>query len=105
MLVKLQRLSLGVNNLTGSIPHEIGNMTELQEIYFPDNYLEGQLPGAIAQLIKLQNLYLSENQLRGHIVPGLGNSSLNLVDIANNNFSGQFPSSICVGGTLRMVRG
>uniref|UniRef100_A0ACD5XFR3 Uncharacterized protein n=1 Tax=Avena sativa TaxID=4498 RepID=A0ACD5XFR3_AVESA len=103
MLVKLRKLILDYNNLTGSIPPEIGNMTELQELSFAQNYLGGQLPGTLSHLIKLQDMYLSENQLGGH-VPELGNSSLlRMVDIHMNNFSGMFPSSICVGGALRYL--
>ncbi|XP_037407846.1 MDIS1-interacting receptor like kinase 2-like [Triticum dicoccoides] len=103
MLMKLRELSLG-NNLTGSIPMEIGNMTGLQTLNLEDNYLGGQLPGTISHLVKLQSLLLSENQLVGHIFPGLGNSSLlEVIYIANNNFSGAFPSSICVKGALWRV--
>ncbi|VAH83248.1 unnamed protein product [Triticum turgidum subsp. durum] len=103
MLMQLGQLSLVGNNLTGSIPMEIGNMTGLQTIDLHENYLGGQLPGTISHLIKLEILDLSENQLVGRF-PELGNSSIMYsVKIANNNFSGQFPSSICVGGALILV--
>ncbi|VAH83252.1 unnamed protein product [Triticum turgidum subsp. durum] len=104
MLVKLQWLGLGNNNLRGSIPLEIGNMTELQIIYLHNNYLEGQLPGTISHLVKLQDLYVNGNQLGGQIFPDLGNSTfLRWVHIAYNNFSGMFPSSICIGRALTTV--
>jgi Leucine-rich repeat (LRR) protein len=55
-------------------------------------------------LIILQELDLSINQLGGHIVTELGNfSSLDMVDISHNKFSGLFPPSICMGNVLRDV--
>ncbi|VAH83215.1 unnamed protein product [Triticum turgidum subsp. durum] len=104
MLKKLRMLSLTRNNLTGSIPLEIGNMTELQSMGSEGNYLDGQLPGTISHLRKLKELFLFGNLLSGHIVPGLGNSSLlHRVDISDNNFSGLFPASICARGALRTL--
>ncbi|KAF7025246.1 hypothetical protein CFC21_037463 [Triticum aestivum] len=103
MLGKLRELRLRGNNLTGSIPMEIGNMTQLQIMELDSNHLEGQLPGTIFHLVKLRYMTLSENQLVGTISPELGNSSLWDVDIAHNNFSGLFPSSICVAGALSAV--
>uniref|UniRef100_A0ACD5WLG2 Uncharacterized protein n=1 Tax=Avena sativa TaxID=4498 RepID=A0ACD5WLG2_AVESA len=104
MLVKLRVLSIQQSTLTGSIPLEIGNMTELKKLLFTRNYFEGQLPGTISNLMSLVVLDLSENQLGGQIVPELGNSSLlDTVSFTRNNFSGLFPSSICIGGTLRFV--
>jgi hypothetical protein len=43
-------LYLGNNFLTGAIPSEIGECTNLMEVYLNDNLLNGTIPTTIGQL-------------------------------------------------------
>ena len=43
-------LDLSGNYLTGSIPPEIGNMTNLTSLYLDDNQLTGEIPESICDL-------------------------------------------------------
>jgi len=55
--------------LTGSIPPEIGCLTNLTELLLDDNQLTGEIPSEIGQLTKLEDMNLSYNQLTGEIPP------------------------------------
>ena len=74
-LSNLTALSLYRNELTGSIPGELGGMTSLQYLYLSDNELTGTIPAALAGMTSLQHLYLSDNELTGTIPASLGDLS------------------------------
>ena len=57
----LRALSLGINQLSGSIPSTLGNLTNLQRLALWQNNLSGTLPTTLANLINLMTLYLSPN--------------------------------------------
>lgn len=83
-LTKLTTLELEFNpQLTGSIPSEIGNLSELTSLSFFYNQLSGSIPAELGMLSMLVNLNLSINQLTGSIPPEIGNLS----SIVNINLS------------------
>jgi len=94
-LTNLTELELAGNQLSGSIPPEIGNLTKLTKLGFTDNQLNGSIPPEIGNLSNLTFLNLIDNQLSGSIPPEVGNLS-NLTDLllANNQFSGSIPAEI-----------
>ena len=49
-------LELDDNNLAGTIPAELGNLSQLQELWLHDNALTGMLPRSLMQLTNLQDL-------------------------------------------------
>ena len=53
------------NNLSGTIPASIGNLTELLQINFWTNDLQGPIPEEFGNLTNLTKLILNENQLTG----------------------------------------
>ena len=55
--------------LTGSIPPEIGCLTNLIELFLDNNQLTGEIPVEIGQLTNLEDVNLSYNQLTGEIPP------------------------------------
>lgn len=88
-------VELQSNNLTGSIPIEIGNLTSLVTLDISQNALTGSIPPQIGLLTDLELLDLSNNQISGVIPKTIGNNiNLSKIDLSENDLEGQIPSSV-----------
>ena len=62
------------NNLTGSIPAEVGNLARLKDLsFFWNEELTGSIPPELGKLTRLENLSLSHTGLTGSIPAEVGN--------------------------------
>ena len=94
-ILNTDSLDLPYNGLTGSIPPEIGNLTNLISINLYNNYLTGSIPPEIGNLTNLYSLYLNNNQLTGEIPSEIGNlTNLTKVILGGNQLTGSIPSEI-----------
>ncbi len=92
---RVTKLDLGVNNLTGTIPPEFGNLTSLIEIRFASNQLTGPLPPEIGNLVNLDWIWISHNQFTGVIPKELSNlKNLKSLELGTNQLSGEIPPEI-----------
>jgi len=83
------------NQLNGSIPTELGNLSNLSGLDLGDNKLSGSIPAELGNLSNLEELYLGWNQLSGSIPPELGNlSNLQVLDLGYNQLSGSIPVAL-----------
>ena len=81
------------NNLSGTIPAELGNLKNLRRIELQDNKLSGSIPSELAQLDSLRTLWLGNNKLSGTVPPQLGDlSNLIVANLAGNDLTGCLPS-------------
>ena len=89
-------LELGTNSLTGSIPPQLGNLTNLVHFYLNNNSLTGFIPGELGNLTNLLNLNVSSNSLSGTIPSELGNLGQNLSSLSlnNNELCGAIPPTL-----------
>ena len=88
-------LYLYVNQLSGTIPPELGNLSTLTRLRLNDNQLTGTVPPELGKLGNLNWLYLNSNQLTGTIPPELGNlSKLEVLTLSNNQLSGAVPAAL-----------
>jgi len=88
----LTQLLLGSNQLTGPIPPELGNLSSLVLLSFTSNQLTGSIPPAIGNLVSLTGLSMNSNQLIGSLPPELGNlTGLSNLNMANNMLTGPIP--------------
>ena len=60
------------NGLRGTIPPEIGNVTNLKRLRFSLNQLSGPIPAELGRLTRLQFIDFRDNQLSGSIPEQLG---------------------------------
>jgi hypothetical protein len=98
-LTNLTNLYLDLNQLTGSIPPEIGNLINLTNLNLGHNQLTGPIPSEIGNLINLTTLALSSNQLTGSIPPEIGNlTNLWWLGLDDNQLTGIIPDEICNQG-------
>lgn len=83
------------NQLTGSIPPELGNLANLEWLDLGDNKLTGSIPPELGNLVNLRWLALDDNQLTGSIPPELGNlANLEELNLSNNQLTGLVPVKI-----------
>ena len=98
-LTNLTELYLFNNQLTGSIPPEIGNLTNLTSLWSESNQLTGSIPPEIGNVTNLEVLYLHQNQLTGFIPQEIGDlTNLTELDLSNNQLTGPIPDEICNQG-------
>ncbi len=92
---RVVELNLFFNNLNGSIPTELGNLSALTSLILSLNQLTGSIPSELGNLTALTSLDLNSNQLTGSIPSELGNlSALTSLDLASNQFTGSIPSEL-----------
>ncbi|KAM3280943.1 hypothetical protein P3S67_027963 [Capsicum chacoense] len=72
----LTELSLGGNNLVGSIPSEIGKLKQLQGLSLPYNKFQGHITETVCDLSNLVKLFLQVNELSGEIPECIRNLSM-----------------------------
>ncbi|KAL7490391.1 hypothetical protein ACHAWT_000019, partial [Skeletonema menzelii] len=88
-------LDLGNNNLSGSIPTEIGLLKSLEYLYLYTHQLTGTIPSEIGLMENLTVLDLYNNQLNGTIPSEIGlMENLEKLDLAVNDLTGTIPSEI-----------
>ena len=92
-LTRLQQLDLSGNQLSGRIPTSLGNLTSLTTLSLWGNQLSGTLPDSLGTLTSLQYLYLSYNQLRGTLPDSLSNlAGLLQLSLGDNQLHGTLPA-------------
>ncbi|KAL0370439.1 UNVERIFIED_CONTAM: putative kinase-like protein TMKL1 [Sesamum angustifolium] len=98
-LTNLQSLYLGVNSLSGPIPLELGYSSSLSDIDLSHNLLKGSLPTSIWNLCdRLVSLRLHGNSVSGSLpepaLPDATCKNLQVLDLGQNGFTGNFPEFI-----------
>ncbi|KAJ6824357.1 putative LRR receptor-like serine/threonine-protein kinase [Iris pallida] len=87
-------IELKGQNLTGELPAEMTNLTQLNFIDLTRNYLNGTIPVAWASL-PLTNLSLLGNRISGTIPEELGNMiTLKSLVLQDNEMEGPIPASL-----------
>ncbi|CAI5957097.1 unnamed protein product [Closterium sp. NIES-65] len=66
-LVTLNKLFLNHNMLSGQIPTELCQLTNIYDLYLARNQLQGTVPACLTQLLHLATLTLSMNLLTGPV--------------------------------------
>ena len=94
-LTHLRRLVLDENELTGPIPPELGKLGRLTKLELSRNGLSGTIPVELAALPLLDSLQLWDNELSGPIPVELGSMrSLRRLSLAWNQLSGPVPAEL-----------
>jgi Leucine-rich repeat (LRR) protein len=89
----LTRLRINNNTLSGSIPSEVGKLSNIEELNIGGNAITGTLPTSLFELSSLINFRCSDAALTGTLSPAIMqlNSTLRSLHLANNKMSGPLP--------------
>jgi LysM repeat protein len=72
---RVTQLVLGNNNLIGTLPSQLGSLTNLTVLNLASNQLSGTIPTELGNLVNLSSLYFQENALSGEIQTTITNLS------------------------------
>ncbi|OMO82811.1 hypothetical protein CCACVL1_11754 [Corchorus capsularis] len=101
ILINMSGIDLSCNRLTGQIPLELGNLSELHLLNLSHNNLTGFIPSTFSKLKQIESLDLSYNSLSGRIPNEL--TELNFLEVFNvsyNNLTGSIPDQKGQFGTF-----
>ncbi|KAL4606288.1 hypothetical protein ACB092_09G091800 [Castanea dentata] len=90
----LQTLSLNGNLLDGMLPKSLASCTNLEVLDIGNNHIEDVFPCYLRKISRLRVLVLRSNNFHGSIGcdgPNFTWPMLQIVDLALNSFTGQFP--------------
>ncbi|XP_076921981.1 rust resistance kinase Lr10-like [Bidens hawaiensis] len=92
---QLQRLDLSSNNLVGEIPKKFGKMKGMLYLSLKDNQLSGAIPQELGSLHKMEHFDLSTNKLNGSIPKYIGEwKQIHYLNLSNNKINGKIPSEV-----------
>jgi Leucine-rich repeat (LRR) protein len=93
---RVDKLEIATNNLDGTLPGELGNLTAMTKLEIYGNHkLTGSLPPGLFNATNLHTLDLHWNKLSGEIPPEIGNlTKLVNLYLQQNQFSGSLPIEI-----------
>ena len=102
-LTELRILNLGNNSLTGSIAPELGSLSNLSHVYLNTNRLTGEIPSQISDLWNLREMWLQDNTLTGEIPVALSElHGLEYLYLQGNEFKGCIPKALADKSGLRL---
>jgi len=85
-------LRLHRNGLTGSLPAAIENLTNLEYLNLAANGFTDSIPSQLRNLTNLEYLYLYQNSFIGNIPPGIGDlTQLRVLLLGANQLAGSIP--------------
>ncbi len=102
----VEYVNMDSNNLTGTLPSTLANLTNLRGLGLTRNYsLGGPIPATLATLANLVGLELSFNRLTGSIPAALGGMpSLTALGLNDNQLTGSIPAELGNLANLEVLR-
>lgn len=97
-------IRLSTNNLEGTLPTSLANLSHLKILYLHTNKLSGTIPVQLMSIPSLERLGLSSNSLTGEIPATVGNLT-NLIELylSSNQLTGTIPVSLGQLGSLEYL--
>ncbi|XP_004962622.1 probable LRR receptor-like serine/threonine-protein kinase At3g47570 isoform X1 [Setaria italica] len=102
--INLKSLNISNNNISGQIPSTLGSCELLQSLRLGGNFLEGQIPISLATLRGIEEVDFSQNDLSGDIPEFFELfNSLEYLNLSFNNLDGPIPTGgVFANATCRL---
>ena len=97
-LTEMISFNVTMNNLTGSLPVELGSWAVIQDFFVGNNNLSGNLPESYSNFVNLRQIVLQDNSLSG-LLPSSWSNFTNspnfngVLNLRNNLLEGCYPQS------------
>ena len=99
---KVCAVSLARNNLKGSLPKSIGDLSEVRSLALYDNPISGTVP---SEIFRLNHVELYDCQLEAIELPkSVEDIRSSVIDLSDNNISGDLPEVFAYAKNLRSLR-
>jgi len=93
---QVSKIDVGLNNLRGTLPGEIGLLQSLNELILSENTLGGSISEQLGTLNLLEHIDLSLNYLTGTIPTSLSEiENISYLYLYKNELSGTVPEDLC----------
>lgn len=103
-LTSLKNLELSFNKLSGSIPSSLGSLKNLEVFAINGNNFEGMIPATFGELTALKQLHLSSNNLEGTIPVSVAKlNSLEILNVFDNKLIGTIPYALTENKNLKKL--
>jgi Leucine-rich repeat (LRR) protein len=96
-------IDLEANNLSGTLPTTLGNLTGLQDLSLENNLLTGPLPSSFTNLASIRIVKLSGNSLTGSIPTFPNAANLTELNLGDNGFTGGVPTALNTKTSLQIL--
>lgn len=101
---RVVEIALSDNDLTGALPWQLGNLTNLKRLDLRWNAIAGPIPESLSELHQLEGLLLTGNALRGEIPWSFSRlDSLKRLDLSHNQLTGSIPKELAELPSLRAL--
>jgi Leucine-rich repeat (LRR) protein len=101
-LTELKVLELSFNKLSGHLPSSLGKLSKLEVLAVNGNSLEGNIPDSFSDLSALKQLHLSSNQLSGNVPLGINKlDHLVVFNVFQNKLTGDIPIELSRSRNLK----
>lgn len=92
---RITGINLDDNNLAGSLPAGLGDLTALTTLLLGSDPISGVVPDQLGNLTQLSTLQINFTSVAGSIPPSLGNlTQLTTLRLNNNSLTGLVPPSL-----------
>ncbi|CAL1373929.1 unnamed protein product [Linum trigynum] len=94
-LTSLRYINLMENSFHGEVPQLLGNLLQLEHLNLTDNAFEGEIPTNLTRCSQLKYFLLEANKFSGNIPLEIGSlSKLEFIRVGTNNLTGWLPPSL-----------
>ena len=95
-LSNLLDLRLGLNQLTGSLPTEFANLSSLKSLVLKNNKFDGEIPDIFVRINSFEVFNVAGNHFTGTVPESFWEAKFNLaVVISENDITGTVPDDFC----------